>query len=70
MASIPAGFPRARIPSLTRRVKEACAGVLAVGGTVVSVKISPEGAVEVLTAAGNVEPVSDGAEGWDKALAR
>lgn len=66
----PPGYPKARLPSLTRRVKEACAGVLAVGGTVVSVKISAEGAVEVLTAAGQESADAPAANEWDEVLPR
>lgn len=67
---IPAGYPKARLPSLTRRVRQAVEAVQAVGGTVVSVEISPEGGVTVLTAAAGLPAVTARANEWDEVLPR
>lgn len=70
-APLPAGFPRARAASLHQRVREACAAVQAVGGTVAAVEISAEGAVRVLTtAAPGIASAPAAANEWDEVLPR
>lgn len=67
----PAGYPRARVPSLARRVRQAIAAVKAVGETVAAVEISPEGAVRVLTAAAGATALNlEAANEWDDVLPR
>lgn len=67
----PAGFPRARKASAAKLARDACEAVLAVGGTVASVEISPEGGVRVLTTAASVAALTAGAANeWDDVLPR
>lgn len=69
--AIPAGFPKARVPSLNQRARVAIEAAKAGGGIVASVNISPEGGVTVLTVAGATSAGIDPRDNeWDEALSR
>lgn len=67
---VPPGFPRARLPSLHQRVREAVDAVKAVGGTVAAVEIQADGGVRVLTTAGAPTAMPASGNEWDEVLPR
>lgn len=68
--TIPAGYPKARVPSLAKRVRELVEALKAGGETIASVEISPEGGVTVLTTAGARPASASRANEWDEVLSR
>lgn len=67
---IPPAFPRARVPSLARRVRDAVRGATAAGVEIRQVRISPEGAVTLLTGPPPAAEPDAGANEWDEVLGR
>lgn len=68
---IPAGFPRARIPSLRARTAAAVAGVKAGGESVRAVDIRPDGSIRVFTGdhVPSADVTGDEPNEWDEVLA-
>lgn len=66
----PAGYPKARLPSLAKRVRQAVEGVKAGGGIVSAVEISPDGGVRVLTRDPLAVADAPRANPWDEVLSR
>lgn len=63
--AVPPGFPKARVEACVRRARETMDQFKAVGETVASVEISPEGIVRVLTPAGLEIVARAGGSDWD-----